>query len=191
MPTTAHTQTASEQWTRAEAILLAVLGGVVFLDALDLSLVQVALPSIGSSLHLAERQLQWIVSAYVLGYGGFLLFGGRSADVLGRRRVLVWGLVALIAASILGALASDGTLLIVARPSRRPEEPVLVLVALLPRTSTRSTARGAALPLERVQRVGDWCSATSLRCYGVRLVGLSWRPPIESSSPPPAGCCRE
>jgi MFS family permease len=115
MPAIANTQTSSEQWTRAEAILLAVLGGVVFLDALDLSLVQVALPSIGSSLHLAERQLQWIVSAYVLGYGGFLLFGGRSADVLGRRRVLVWGLVALILASTLGALASDGTLLIVAR----------------------------------------------------------------------------
>jgi MFS family permease len=115
MPTTAHTQTGSERWTRAEAILLAVLGGVVFLDALDLSLVQVALPSIGSSLHLAEGQLQWIVSAYVLGYGGFLLFGGRSADVLGRRRVLVWGLVALVVASFLGALASEGTILIAAR----------------------------------------------------------------------------
>src|SRR5438105_225419 len=115
MPATPHTLIGPERWTQAEAILLAVLGGVVFLDALDLSLVQVALPSIGSSLHLAERQLQWIVSAYVLGYGGFLLFGGRSADVLGRRRVVVWGLVALIVASILGALASDGTLLIVAR----------------------------------------------------------------------------
>ena len=109
MPAIANTQTSSERWTRAEAILLAVLGGVVFLDALDLSLVQVALPSIGSSLHLAERQLQWIVSAYVLGYGGFLLFGGRSADVLGRRRVLVWGLVALILASILGATPSPAT----------------------------------------------------------------------------------
>jgi MFS family permease len=98
MPATPHTPVGPKRWTRAEAILLAVLGGVVFLDALDLSLVQVALPSIGSSLHLAERQLQWIVSAYVLGYGGFLLFGGRSADVLGRRRVLVWGLVALIVA---------------------------------------------------------------------------------------------
>src|SRR5207247_11326387 len=112
---TTDTQSASYRVTRADAILLAVLGGVVFLDALYLSLVQVALPSIGSSLHLAERQLQWIVSAYVLGYGGFLLFGGRSADVLGRRRVLVWGLVALILASILGALAGDGTLLIRAR----------------------------------------------------------------------------
>ena len=84
------------RWTRAEKLLLVVLGGVVFLDTLDLSLVQVALPSIGSALDLPEGQLQWIVSAFVLGYGGFLLFGGRSADVFGRKRVLVWGLVALL-----------------------------------------------------------------------------------------------
>src|SRR3954471_14516975 len=105
----------AEPWTRREMLLLLVLGGVVFLDTLDLSLVQVALPSIGSALHLPEAQLQWIVSAFVLGYGGFLLFGGRSADVFGRKRVLVWGLVALIAASVLGAVATDGTLLIAAR----------------------------------------------------------------------------
>jgi MFS family permease len=103
------------RWTSAEKLLLVVLGGVVFLDTLDLSLVQVALPAIGSDLHLPEGQLQWIVSGFVLGYGGLLLFGGRSADVLGRKRVLVWGLVALIAASILGTIATDGTLLIVAR----------------------------------------------------------------------------
>src|SRR4051812_18983661 len=103
------------RWTSAEKLLLVVLGGVVFLDTLDLSLVQVALPAIGSELRLPEGQLQWIVSAFVLGYGGFLLFGGRCADVLGRKRVLVWGLVALIGASILGTLATDGTLLIVAR----------------------------------------------------------------------------
>src|SRR3954470_2680759 len=103
------------RWTPAEWLLLVVLGGVVFLDTLDLSLVQVALPAIGSELPLPEGRLQWIVSAFVLGYGGFLLFGGRSADVLGRKRVLVWGLVALIAASILGTIATDGTLLIVAR----------------------------------------------------------------------------
>src|SRR4051795_7801045 len=103
------------RWTSAEKLLLVVLGGVVFLDTLDLSLVQVALPAIGSELHLPAGQLQWVVSAFVLGYGGFLLFGGRSADVFGRKRVLVWGLIALIAASVLGAVASDGTLLIVAR----------------------------------------------------------------------------
>src|SRR4051794_41746203 len=89
-----------ERWTRGEKLLLVVLGGVVFLDTLDLSLVQVALPSIGSELHLPEGQLQWIVSAFVLGYGGFLLFRGRRADGLRRQPVLVWGLVAPIAASI-------------------------------------------------------------------------------------------
>jgi MFS family permease len=100
---------------RHEKLLLTVIGGVVFLDTLDLSLVQVALPSIGSALHLAESRLQWVVSAFVLGYGGFLLLGGRCADVLGRRRVLVAGLVALAGASALGTVASDGTLLIVTR----------------------------------------------------------------------------
>src|SRR4051812_12082570 len=102
-------------WTRHEKLLLVVLGGVVFLDTLDLSLVQVALPAIGSDLHLPERQLQWIVSAFVLGYGGLLLFGGRSADVLRRKRVLVWGPLAPIAASIPGTTATDGPLLIAAR----------------------------------------------------------------------------
>src|SRR3954447_1154993 len=104
-----------DRWTRQEKLLLAVICGVVFLDTLDLSLVQVALPSIGSALHLAEAPLQWIVSAFVLGYGGFLLLGGRCADVLGRRRVLLAGLIALAAASALGTVASDGTLLIVTR----------------------------------------------------------------------------
>src|SRR3982750_1703901 len=103
------------RWTSAEKLLLVVLGGVVFLDTLDLSLVQVALPAIGLELRLPDAQLQWIVSAFVLGYGGFLLFGGRCADVLGRQRVPVWGLVALLAASVIGAVATNGTLLIAAR----------------------------------------------------------------------------
>src|SRR4051812_49855769 len=76
----------TDRWTSQEKLLLAVICGVVFLDTLDLSLVQVALPSIGSALHLGEAPLQWIVSAFVLGYGGVLLLGGRCADVLGRRR---------------------------------------------------------------------------------------------------------
>src|SRR4051794_41296163 len=81
----------TDRWTPQEKLLLAVICGVVFLDTLDLSLVQVALPSIGSALHLSEAPLQWIVSAFVLGYGGFLLLGGRCADVLGRPRVPLAG----------------------------------------------------------------------------------------------------
>src|SRR2546425_13210157 len=104
MPAIANTQTSSERWTRAEAILLAVLGGVVFLDALDLSLVQVALPSIGWSLHLAEGPLQWIVSAYLLGDRGFLLFRGPSRQRARPRGRVRLGLVAAHPPSHLGAL---------------------------------------------------------------------------------------
>src|SRR2546430_4308260 len=93
MPTTAHT--TAERWTRAEKTLLAVLGGVVFLDTLDLSLVQVALPSIGSAMHLPEGQLQWIVSAFVLGYGGVPLFRGPRAPRLRPQRPPGWGPVPL------------------------------------------------------------------------------------------------
>jgi hypothetical protein len=65
---------------------LAVLCCVLFLDGIDVSMVTVALPSIKADLHLSTSQLQWVVSGYVLGYGGLLLLGGRTADLLGRRR---------------------------------------------------------------------------------------------------------
>ena len=94
---------------------LLVLCGALFLDALDVSMVGVALPSIRSDLHLSTSSLQWVVSAYVLGYGGFLLLGGRAADLLGRRRVFLISLGVFVAASLLGGLAHDGNLLIATR----------------------------------------------------------------------------
>ena len=71
---------------------LVVLCGVLFLDGLDVSMVGVALPSISADLDLSTSSLQWVVSGYVLGYGGLLLLGGRTADLLGRRRVLLGAL---------------------------------------------------------------------------------------------------
>ena len=94
---------------------LLVLCGALFLDALDVSMVGVALPSIRSDLGLSTGSLQWVVSAYVLGYGGFLLLGGRAADLLGRRRVFLIALGVFAVASLLGAFVDDGTLLIVTR----------------------------------------------------------------------------
>jgi MFS family permease len=105
----------TDRWTTQERLLLAVICGVVFLDTLDLSLVQVALPSIGSALHLGEGPLQWIVSAFVLGYGGFLLLGGRAADLLGRRRVFLIALAVFAVASLLSGLVDNGSLLIATR----------------------------------------------------------------------------
>src|SRR6185295_5371260 len=96
-------------------LLLVVLCGVLFLDGLDVSMVGMALPSIESDLGLSTSQLQWIVSGYVLGYGGFLLLGGRAADLLGRRRVLLIALGVFTVASVLGGVVSDGTLLVLTR----------------------------------------------------------------------------
>ena len=96
-------------------LLLVVLCGVLFLDGLDVSMVGVALPSIEADLHLTTSQLQWIVSGYVLGYGGLLLLGGRTADLLGRRRTLLIALGVFTVASALGGLVDDGTLLVVTR----------------------------------------------------------------------------
>src|SRR6266581_6929302 len=76
-------------WTPRLWGALILLCGVLFLDGLDVSMVGVALPSIRVQLGMSTAGLQWVVSGYVLGYGGFLLLGGRTADLLGRRRVLL------------------------------------------------------------------------------------------------------
>ena len=108
-------RSATPQWNASVWGLMAVLCGVLFLDGLDVSMVGMALPSIDSDLGLTTSQLQWIVSGYVLGYGGFLLLGGRAADLLGRRRVLLVGLAVFTVASAIGGMVNDGTLLVITR----------------------------------------------------------------------------
>jgi MFS family permease len=110
-----HPSATQLRWSPALWAALIVLCGVVFLDALDVSMVGMALPSIQRDLHLSTDQLQWIVSGYVLGYGGLLLLGGRAADLLGRRRVLLWALGVFVIASALGGITTNGDLLIAAR----------------------------------------------------------------------------
>jgi EmrB/QacA subfamily drug resistance transporter len=105
----------SGQLSRRAWAALLVLCGALFLDALDVSMIGVALPSIRTDLHLSTSSLQWVVSAYVLGYGGFLLLGGRAADLLGRRRLFLISLAVFIVASGLGGLTHDGSLLIATR----------------------------------------------------------------------------
>ncbi len=107
--------TAAPRWDARTWALLAVLCGVVFLDGLDVSMVGMALPSIREELGLSTSQLQWVVSGYVLGYGGLLLLGGRAADLLGRKRVLIVGLSVFVVASAVGGLVNDGALLVVTR----------------------------------------------------------------------------
>jgi EmrB/QacA subfamily drug resistance transporter len=94
---------------------LALLAVAQFVVVLDASIVNVALPSIGKDLHFSQQNLAWVVNAYVLTFGGFLLLGGRAADLLGRRRVFVGGLVLFALASLAGGLAQSEAWLIAAR----------------------------------------------------------------------------
>ena len=99
---------------RAWGVLL-VLCTTIFLEGLDVSMMGVALPSIQSDLGMTTSSLQWVVSAYVLGYAGFTLLGGRAADILGRRRMFLTWLTVFLLFSGLGGFATEGWILIVAR----------------------------------------------------------------------------
>jgi EmrB/QacA subfamily drug resistance transporter len=93
----------------------AVLAVSFFMTIVDLTIVNVALPTIGTDLHFSETSLQWIVTAYGLTFGGFLLLGGRAADLLGRRRILMLGLALFTAASLAAGLATSAGFLIAMR----------------------------------------------------------------------------
>src|SRR3954452_11967995 len=101
--------------TRRGKLTLALLASVAFIDFVDASIVNVALPSIRRDLHFSVQNLQWVPSGYLLTYGGFMLLGGRAADLLGRRRVLVAGTALIGLASLVGGLATTSGVLIGAR----------------------------------------------------------------------------
>ncbi|GII59535.1 MFS transporter [Planotetraspora thailandica] len=115
-PDSATTRQVSDpNWSIGTWLLLAVLCGALFLDGLDLSMVGVALPSIGSDLHMNASSLQWIVSGYILGYGSLLLLGGRTSDLIGRRQVFLAAVVLFGVASVISALLSNDFALIALR----------------------------------------------------------------------------
>ena len=93
----------------------AVLAVAYFMTIVDLTIVNVSLPTIGRALHFSEANLQWVVTAYAITFGGFLLLGGRAADLLGRRRILLVGLAVFTAASLGAGLARNDVLLIALR----------------------------------------------------------------------------
>lgn len=95
--------------------VLFVLAGAVFLEGIDVAMLNVALPAIRADLGLSTGMLSGVVSAYVLGYGGFMLLGGRVADVLGRRRMFLFWLTVFLVFSGLGGFATEGWMLLVAR----------------------------------------------------------------------------
>src|SRR3954464_10321241 len=101
--------------SRRKDLALVLLAVTQFVIVLDASIVNVALPSIGRALDFSQDNLSWVVNAYTLTFGGFLLLGGRLADLLGRRAIFIGGLTLFAAASLLGGLAQSDTWLIAAR----------------------------------------------------------------------------
>src|SRR5919205_516979 len=92
-----------------------LLAVAAFMTVMDLTIVNTALPTIARELHFSQTSLLWVVTAYELAYGGFLLLGGRAADLLGRRRVIITGLAAFTAASLGASLAGSEAVLIAMR----------------------------------------------------------------------------
>ena len=100
---------------RRKWLALALLSAVQFMVVLDIAIVNVALPSIKDDLGFSQENLQWVISAYALVFGGFLLLGGRAADLLGRKRIFLGGIVIFTVASFLAGMAWSETSLIGAR----------------------------------------------------------------------------
>ncbi|UQA91901.1 MFS transporter [Streptomyces halobius] len=115
MTSSAPLSTSTSVWNARLWGILLTASLVVGLDALDVSMVGVALPSIQADLGLSTSALQWVVSGYVLSYGGLLLLGGRAADLLGRRRVFLTAVAVFALASLVGGLVDDGAVLIATR----------------------------------------------------------------------------
>ncbi|MGH3404075.1 MAG: MFS transporter [Streptosporangiaceae bacterium] len=112
---TSATPPAAFAWTRRHVIALAVLCLAALLDTIDVTVVNVAMPTIQTALHFSEGGLAWMVNAYMVPFGGFLLLAGRAGDLLGRRRVLLAGTALFTAASLTSALAPNETVMIITR----------------------------------------------------------------------------
>ncbi len=150
-----------------KGLALALLAAAQFVVVLDASIVNVALPSIGRDLDFSQQNLSWVVNAYTLVFGGFLLLGGRMADLLGRRRVFTAGLVLFAIASLLGGLATSEGQLIAARALQGLGAAILSPAALAILTTT--FAEGA----ERNRALGVWGAvAGSGGAVGVLLGGV-------------------
>ena len=161
--------------TRRKWYALALLCTVQFMVVLDIAVVNVALPSIQTDLGFSQENLQWVISAYALLFGGFLLLGGRAADLLGRRRVFLVGIVVFTAASLLSGLAWSEGSLIGSRALQGLGAAIIspaalsILTTTFPEGSERNTALGAW------GAVGAFGAVAGVLLGGVLTDLLSWQ----------------
>src|ERR1700757_1319283 len=160
---------------RAKNLALLLLAMTQFVIVIDASIVNVALPSIGAHLQFSRDDLTWVVNAYTLTFGGFLLLGGRLADLMGRRRMFMLGLVVFSLASLLGGLAQSEAWLIGARALQGLGAAIVSPAALSIITTTFAEGE------ERNRALGVWGAvagaggAAGVLLGGVLTSGLSWR----------------
>ncbi len=173
--TTSTRAKAPEYTARAKNIALLLLAVTQFVIVIDASIVNVALPSIGSALHFSRDDLSWVVNAYTLTFGGFLLLGGRLADLLGRRRMFMSGLILFSVASFAGGVAQSEGWLLAARAVQGLGAAIVSPAALSIITTT--FAEGA----ERNRALGVWGAvagaggAAGVLLGGILTSGLNWR----------------
>jgi EmrB/QacA subfamily drug resistance transporter len=153
---------------------LALLSAVQFMVVLDIAVVNVALPSIQLDLGFSQGNLQWVISAYALVFGGFLLLGGRSADLLGRRRVFVLGIVAFVIGSLLCGLAWSETSLIGARALQGLGAAAISPAALSILMTSFKEGRDRNIALGVWGGVGGFGAAAGVLLGGVLTDALSW-----------------
>jgi EmrB/QacA subfamily drug resistance transporter len=176
--TTIETMSAEEPAflrTGRGALTLGLLVLVQFLDFLDVSIVNVALPSIEHELGFSEQRLQWVVSGYVLTYGGFLLLGGRAADLFGRRRILLGGLILFALASLVGGAAHAAGLLVAARLAQGIGAAMMSPAALSILTTTFTNPRDRNIALGAWAAIPGLAGASGVVLSGVLTQGPGWR----------------
>src|ERR1700759_5386389 len=168
MPTTRTYR--DRRWTA-----LALLTVAQFVVVLDASIVNVALPSIGKGLHFSDKDLAWVVNAYVIAFGGFLLLGGRAADLLGRRRVFMTGLVAVAVASLAAGFSATQAELIAARAAQGLGAAIISPSALSIVTTLFRDGSERNKALSAWGAVAGSAGAAGVLLGGILTTGLGWQ----------------
>ena len=175
MGTAPHAQATDPlHWPARMWMALLIFSGVILLDGLDISMIVVAIPQMQQAFGLSAATAQWLVSAYILAFGGFLLLGGRCADLYGRRRVLVAGLAVFALVSVGGALATDAALLIASRFAKGMAAGFTgpAAMSLLTTTFAEGPARNKAFGIFNLFEASGYSSGLLI---GGLLAALDWR----------------
>src|SRR5438067_6034836 len=159
---------------RRKWLALALLSAVQFMVVLDIAIVNVALPSIKLDLGFSQENLQWVISAYALFFGGFLLLGGRAADLLGRRRIFLLGIVVFTISSFLAGQAWSEASLIAARSFQGLGAAIISPAALSILSVTFQEGRERSIALGVWGAVGGFGAAAGVLLGGILTDALSW-----------------